>query len=91
MEVRVFRVRPRSATSIPMNSPMPPHVDLHAATTRVMLENGFVLTVPPAVAQQLSDLERHPPLVAPGADMRDLRSLLWSSIDNDTSRDLDQL
>ena len=56
-----------------------------------MLEEGFELDVPPGVLQQLSDLERHPPLVAPGADVRDLRSLLWSSIDNDTSRDLDQL
>lgn len=74
-----------------MNSPLPQHVDLQAATQRVMLENGFGLAVPPGVAQQLSDLERQPPLVAPGADVRDLRSLLWSSIDNDTSRDLDQL
>jgi exoribonuclease-2 len=36
-------------------------------------------------------LKAHPPQVTPGADIRDLRSLLWSSIDNDTSRDLDQI
>ena len=74
-----------------MNSHVPPYVDLQAAAQRVMLENGFAGAAPLGVAQQLSDLERHPPLVAPGADVRDLRSLLWSSIDNDTSRDLDQL
>jgi VacB/RNase II family 3'-5' exoribonuclease len=66
-------------------------VDLQAAAQRVMLENGFELDVPPAASQQLADLGRHPPLVAPGADVRDLRGLLWSSIDNDTSRDLDQI
>jgi VacB/RNase II family 3'-5' exoribonuclease len=66
-------------------------VDLQAAAQRVMVENGFEPDVPPGVPQQLVDLERHPPLVAPGPDVRDLRRLSWSSIDNDTSRDLDQL
>src|ERR1700681_1968772 len=56
-----------------------------------MLENGFELDLPPGASTQLADLERHPPLAAPAADVRDLRGLLWSSIDNDTSRDLDQI
>ena len=73
-----------------MNSPSSP-LDLRAAARRVMLENGFEVAVPAGVAQQLVDLEQHPPIVGPGPDVRDLRQLLWSSIDNDTSRDLDQI
>ena len=56
-----------------------------------MLEHGFEPDFPPEVAQQLAELKAHPPQVAPGKDIRDLRQLLWSSIDNDTSRDLDQI
>src|SRR5688500_12775494 len=74
-----------------MNSPPSRHVDLQAAAERVMLEHGFQLDLPSGVSQQLSDLRRHPPSVSPEGNVRDLRSLLWSSIDNDTSRDLDQL
>jgi len=66
-------------------------MDLRAEAQRVMVEHGFELDVPPAVPRQLSDLERHPPAVAATPDIRDLRHLAWSSIDNDTSRDLDQL
>jgi len=69
----------------------PSHVDLQAAAERITRENGFDPAEPPAVLQQLSALERQSPSVAPGGGVRDLRGLLWSSIDNDTSRDLDQL
>ena len=55
-----------------------------------MLQNGFEPEFPPAVAQQLAAIKSKPPQAAPG-DVRDLRNLLWSSIDNDTSRDLDQI
>jgi len=63
---------------------------LQAAAKQTMLEKGFEPELSPQVQQQLDQLKAHPPQVAPGADIRDLRNLLWSSIDNDTSRDLDQ-
>ncbi len=56
-----------------------------------MLENGFEPEFPRQVQQELGELKVHPPQTAPGANIRDLRNLLWSSIDNDTSRDLDQI
>jgi exoribonuclease-2 len=56
-----------------------------------MLENGFEPDFPPQVTQQLTELKAHPPQVAPGGRVHDPRNLLWSSIDNDTSRDLDQV
>jgi VacB/RNase II family 3'-5' exoribonuclease len=67
------------------------HVDLQAAARRIMIENGFEPDAEPAVSAQLAELARRPPEVAPGPEVRDLRGLAWSSIDNDTSRDLDQL
>ncbi len=54
-----------------------------------MLEHGFEPDFPPAVSEQLAKLQHQPE--ASTKDVRDLRSLLWSSIDNDTSRDLDQI
>ncbi len=56
-----------------------------------MLENGFEPDFPPAAQQQLAQLKGNLPKLAPTQEVRDLRSLLWSSIDNDTSRDLDQI
>ncbi len=66
-------------------------MDLRAAAKRLMLDNGFEPQMPPAVPAQLAEVLAHPPALAPSADTRDLRALLWSSIDNETSRDLDQL
>jgi VacB/RNase II family 3'-5' exoribonuclease len=53
----------------------------------VLLENGFEPEIGPEVEQQLASLGA--PARATG--IRDLRSLLWSSIDNTESLDLDQI
>ena len=67
------------------------HLDLQATAKEIMQRYGFEPDFPPQVPQQLADLKAHPPKIAAGGDVRDLRNLLWSSIDNDTSRDLDQI
>src|SRR5271169_1721718 len=69
----------------------PSHLDLQATAKEVMQRYGFEPDFPPQVPLQLADLKAHPPQIAAGGDIRDLRNLLWSSIDNDTSRDLDQI
>ena len=65
-------------------------IDLQAVAKQVMLDNGFEPEYSLLVQQQLVELKAHSPQVALSANIRDLRYLLWSSIDNDTSRDLDQ-
>ena len=75
-----------------MNNPYPSHFDLQAAARQIMLENGFEPDFPPEVQQQLSQIKAQPrSQPAANGQVRDLRHLLWSSIDNDTSRDLDQI
>ena len=55
-----------------------------------MIETAFSLIFPPEPTTELAAIKAHPALPAvPGA--QDLRNLLWSSIDNDTSKDLDQI
>jgi VacB/RNase II family 3'-5' exoribonuclease len=51
-----------------------------------MVANGLEPDFPPAARAQLAHLRP-----APSDGLRDLRALPWSSIDNDESRDLDQL
>jgi VacB/RNase II family 3'-5' exoribonuclease len=64
--------------------------DLRARARQAMVEAGFQPDVPAEVAREVQNLkQRGNNLAGPG--VRDLRSLLWSSIDNDSSRDLDQV
>jgi VacB/RNase II family 3'-5' exoribonuclease len=62
--------------------------DLAEGARLVMLEAGFLPELPPAAQREAAALR---PASPEGPGVRDLRSLLWSSIDNDDSRDLDQI
>jgi exoribonuclease-2 len=65
-------------------------IDLKAAAKEIMIQNGFEPEFSPEVQRELNELKAHPPKVEPNPGICDLRNLPWSSIDNDTSRDLDQ-
>lgn len=67
-----------------------PHLDLQATAKQLMQEHGFDPDFPASVATQVANLKGHSQLGVTNG-IRDLRTLLWSSIDNDTSRDLDQI
>ena len=66
-----------------------PAIDLVAAAREEMIREGFEPDFSPGTNEQISAIGTRPPPLS--ADIRDLRHLLWSSIDNDTSRDLDQI
>ncbi len=76
-----------------MSNSQSQHVDLQAMARQIMLERGFEPDFSSAVQQQLHQIRGQNPVaqVSSSKAVRDLRGLLWSSIDNDTSRDLDQI
>jgi VacB/RNase II family 3'-5' exoribonuclease len=66
------------------------HFDLSAAAFTEMVRQGFHPDFLPGTEEQLEKIRDASP-EAPSKDVQDLRGLYWSSIDNDTSRDLDQI
>lgn len=72
-----------------MSANSPHGVDLKSIARRAMLEHGLEPDLPAAASAQLQSISA--PAMEHGPEIRDLRSLLWCSIDNDDSRDLDQL
>src|SRR3984893_12148001 len=74
-----------------MNDPRSSSINLQATARQVMQAQGFQPDFPSEAQKQLADIKAHPPQLTPSDKVRDLRNLLWSSIDNDTSKDLDQI
>ncbi|WP_433969247.1 RNB domain-containing ribonuclease [Tunturiibacter gelidiferens] len=64
--------------------------DLVASASAEMVREGFHIDFPEGSDAQVAAIRAAEGAKA-DADVRDLRGLLWSSIDNDTSRDLDQI
>jgi VacB/RNase II family 3'-5' exoribonuclease len=60
--------------------------DLVAASRQEMIDQGFAPDIPAEAQRQAESIR-----VQPDTSLRDLTGLLWSSIDNDDSRDLDQI
>src|SRR5665213_4428668 len=65
--------------------------DLAASASAEMIREGFQPNFPTGSEQQVEEIHADGHAARLDAEARDLRSLLWSSIDNDTSRDLDQI
>ncbi len=80
-------------TSLPLMSEHASHshsVDLFAIAHDSMIEAGFSPDSPSAVDTEVRAIVANSAI--PAADsVKDLRKLLWSSIDNSSSRDLDQV
>ncbi|MDB6067624.1 MAG: rnr [Pedosphaera sp.] len=65
-------------------------LDLRVQARQAMIAAGFQPDFQADVVREVQALKQSPAKI-PGPPCRDLRSLLWSSIDNDSSRDLDQV
>src|SRR6185436_9013193 len=70
-------------------SPMSGRSELRAIARRAMIERGLLPEFSPAVLTETDAIAK--PATEQDPSIRDLRYLLWCSIDNDDSRDLDQL
>ena len=65
------------------------HHDLEQIARRAMIERHLEPDFPPDALRELRDIDRAADEA--GADIRDMRHMLWCSIDNDDSRDIDQI
>jgi exoribonuclease-2 len=66
-------------------------IDLRAIAEQTMIEAGFAPEFDSSVKEQLQAILAKNPASPSASGMRDMRDLLWSSIDDSKSRDLDQV
>jgi ribonuclease R len=73
-----------------MNTKNQPHRSiLQRIAHQVMLDRGLLPDFSTEVINEINDI--HSPARKSGGSLKDMRDLLWASIDNDDSQDLDQL
>jgi exoribonuclease II len=65
--------------------------ELSELAREALIENGFQTEFPTEIIEKVNSINEEEILYTSDSSIRDLRSLLWSSIDNRTSRDLDQI
>ena len=81
------------SSAVPAHTAQPQRAILQRIAQRAMLERGLLPTFSAAASAELQTMQG-PASRDPGGDaagIRDLTNLGWASIDNDDSRDLDQL
>src|SRR3989454_1892733 len=66
-------------------------VDLFAIAYQTMIENGFAPDLSAPAKKEVQSIVAKTPSPPSTSSARDLRALLWSSIDDSKSRDLDQV
>jgi len=81
-----MRMRKENKTSRPKKAP-----NLETIARRAMREKGLSVDFPAAAQQQAQRFRDLGAETDPAGRLADLRGLPWTSIDNDDSRDLDQL
>ncbi len=62
---------------------------LHELAKEAMTSRGLTVEFSPAAMQEVKKMGGPPPILEPG--VKDLRKLAWASIDNDDTKDIDQL
>src|SRR5712671_3975946 len=73
-----------------MATTTPPAQTLRSAAVAAMVKNGFEPEFSPEVMREVRSLDDPSDDPLP-AGTRDMREMVWSSIDNRESRDLDQI